>query len=149
MASLCLLRNYTFAQDKTKGQFGKVSAVNFSIPSSSIIDSNTNAVILSDVGSVHFIGNKNNWFSHVFKRQHRIHILNKKAFALATVMIPLRIQADNGEKVDRLTASTYNLENGQVAQTKLDPKEVFEEREDKNYIKKKFTMLAGKDGCII
>ena len=79
----------------------------------------------------------------------RIHILNKKAFALATVMIPLRIQADNGEKVDRLTASTYNLENGQVAETNFNPKEVFEEREDKNYIKKKFTMPAVKDGSIM
>ena len=147
--SLCLLRSYCFAQDKSNVLFGKVSSGDFSVPASAIIDSNSNAVILSDIGSVHFIGNKKSWFSYVYKRQTRIKILNKKAFDLATVSIPLYIQDDDEEKADRLGASTFNLENGQVVETKLDQKDVFEEKEDKNHIRKKFTMPAVKEGSII
>jgi hypothetical protein len=123
--------------------------VDFSVPASANIDSNTNAVILSDIGSVHFIGNKNGWFSYVFKRQTRIKILNKKAFALASVAVSLFVQDDHEEKVDRLSASTFNLENGQVAETKLDLKDVFEEKKDKNHTEKKFTMPAVKEASII
>ena len=148
-ACLCLLRNYAFAQDKPKVQFGKVSTSDFSTPSSAIIDSNTNAVILSDIGSVHFVGNKNSWFSYVFKRQTRIKILNKKAFGLATVRMQLYAGNDDVEKVDNLAGSTFNQENGQVTETKLDKKDIFEERQNKYFIEKKFTMPAVREGSII
>ena len=149
---LTLPQSYCSAQEKSTVQFGKVLPGDFSVPSSSssvIIDSNTNAVILSDIGSVHFVGNKNSWFSYVFKKQTRIKILNKKAFEAATVGIRLYTREDDAEKVDNLSASTFNLENGQVIETKLDKKEVFEEREDKNHIAKKFTMPAVREGSII
>lgn len=148
-ASLCLLRNYAFAQDKAKVQFGKVSASDFSTPPSSIIDSNTNAVILSDIGSVHFVGNKNAWFSYVYKRQTRIKILNKKAFDMATVRISLYTDRDDPEKIDKMAASTYNLENGQVTESKLGTKDIFDGKPDRNHIEKRFTMPAVKEGSII
>src|SRR5271167_182814 len=87
---LCLSTTFCVAQDKAKNTFGKVTSADFNLPAKSIIDSNANAVILSDVGEVNFIGNKKDWFSHVFKRQTRIKILNKKAFDLATMVIGLR-----------------------------------------------------------
>ncbi|HEX3934112.1 MAG TPA: DUF3857 domain-containing protein, partial [Puia sp.] len=147
---LCLTQNNCAAQDKSQVQFGKVSPADFVIPASPIIDSNTNAVILSDIGSVHFVGNKHSWFSYVYKRQTRIKILNKKAFGdLATVTIPLYKQDDDPEKVDNLFASTYNMENGQVVETKLDKNDVFEDKLDKNRFEKKFTLPAVKEGCII
>src|ERR1700744_2990036 len=130
---LCLLQHHCSGQDKPKPSFGKVSPADFTLPNSPIIDSNTSAVILSDIGSVHFIGNNHSWFSYVYKRQTRIKILNKKAFeSLATVIIHLYKSGDNAEKVDNLLASTYNLENGQVVETKLDKNDVFEDRLDKN-----------------
>src|ERR1700691_1561141 len=138
---LCLLQRYCSAQDKSKDQFGKVSPADFTIPANPIIDSNANAVILSDVGSVHFIGNKNSWFSYVYQRQTRIKILNKKAFGdLTTVVIPLYREGENAETVDKITASTYNLENGQVVVTKLEKADLFENRLDKNRFEEKFTL---------
>jgi hypothetical protein len=146
---LCLLQSYSYAQDKSRVQFGKVASADFAIPSSTFIDSNADAVILSDVGAVHFIGNKNSWFSYVYKRQTRIKILHKKAIEAATVRIPLYVLEDDPEKVDKLEAITYNLEGGQVIAVKLDPKDIFEEKEDKNHLRKKFTLPGVKEGSII
>jgi Domain of Unknown Function with PDB structure (DUF3857)/Domain of Unknown Function with PDB structure (DUF3858)/Transglutaminase-like superfamily len=147
---LCLLQRYCSAQDKSKDQFGKVSPADFTLPANPIIDSNANAVILSDVGSVHFIGNSHSWFSYVYQRQTRIKILNKKAFDdLATVVIPLYREGENAEMVDKIAASTYNLENGQVVVTKLEKADLFENRLDKNRFEEKFTLPGVKEGSII
>ena len=147
---LCMLQKDCSAQDKSKDQFGKVSPADFTLPANPIIDSNANAVILSDVGSVHFIGNNHNWFSHVFQRQTRIKILNKKALEdLTTVVIQLYKEGENAETVDKIAASTYNLENGQVVATKLEKTDLFENRMDKNRFEEKFTLPGVKEGSII
>ena len=72
---LFLLQSYCYAQEKSKYQFGKLSAADFALPASPAIDSNANAIILSDIGSIHFIGNANGWFSYVIKKSTRIKIL--------------------------------------------------------------------------
>jgi hypothetical protein len=142
--------SYCVAQDKPATVFGKVTAADFNLPASPLIDSNTNAVILSDIGSVHFIGNEQSWFSYVYQRQTRIKILNKKAFDdVATVHIHLYKPEEDPEKLDRLSASTYSLENGQVAEVKLDKKDFFEDRQNKQDVVDKFTLPAVREGCII
>jgi len=146
---LCLRQNYCIAQEKSKNQPGAPVPADFGLLVSPIVDSNTNAIILSEKGSVNFIGNNKGWFSHVFKKYARIKILNKKAFDLATVKIHLYMRDDDAEKVTNIVASTYNLEDGKVVEAKLDKKEVFEDKEDKNHIEKKFTMPAVKEGSII
>jgi hypothetical protein len=85
------------AQDKSSAKFGAISPANFILPNTNIVDSNTNAVIIADVGSSTFIGNKKGWFTLVFKRYTRIKILNEKAFHLATVHIPLYVKDDDLE----------------------------------------------------
>ena len=146
---LCLVQSYCSAQDKSKVVLAKVGPEDFVLPASPIIDSNANAVILSDKGDIHFVGNKKDWFSHVFRKQTRIKILNKKAFGLATVKIRLWTNNDDAEKADNIIASTFNLEDGKVVETKLDPKEVFLDRQDKNHMEMKFTLPAVKEGSII
>src|SRR6202040_3625078 len=124
---LCLPHSYCAAQEKSKNQTGIPVPADFAV-SSSLIDSNTSAIILSDIGSIHFVGNNKGWFSYVFTRKTRIKILNKKAFDLATVEIPLYTPVEDAEQLDNLAASTYNLENGRVAETRLDKKDIFENR---------------------
>jgi hypothetical protein len=86
----------------------------------------------------------------VYQRQTRIKILNKKAFGdLATVVIPLYREGENAEIVDKIAASTYNLENGQVVVTKLEKADLFENRLDKNRFEEKFTLPGVKEGSII
>jgi transglutaminase-like putative cysteine protease len=148
---LCLIQSYSFSQEKSKVQFGKVTPADFILPPSSAIDTNTNAVILSDIGSVHFVGNNFSAFSYVYQRQKRIKLLNKRAFAdLASIAVLLRTgEADFVEKLGKVSASTYNLENGQVVETKLNKTDIFETRENKWYLVDKFTLPAVKDNSII
>src|ERR1700685_700679 len=104
-----------FAQDRSEKDLTQVSSADFSLPSTPIIDSNSNAVILADIGDIHFVGNENGWFSYVLHIHKRIKVLNKKAFAdLATVRIGLYRPGEDKEKLDKAVASTFNLENGQV-----------------------------------
>ena len=95
---LCLLNN-VFAQGRGGLKPSKIAVSDFTLPSSQVIDSNTNAVILSDIGVTDFQGNRKGWFSYIFKRRTRIKILNKKAFELASVKISLYHDNDDEEKL--------------------------------------------------
>lgn len=140
----------TNAQDTTPVTFGKVSIADFNLPKSNIIDSNTNAVIIANSGSVEFVGNKkNNWVSYVYKKNTRIKILNKKAFDLATVIVHLRGAGEYQDKIEDLHASTYNVENGQVSETKLSDNDIYDQQVRKSLHDKRFTMPNLKEGSII
>lgn len=144
---LCLFST-TIAAQRKEIKFGKITAEDFTI-NSPVVDSNTNAVILADVGSSEIDGNNKGWFSLIHKRIRRVKLLNKKGFDEATVVIPLYKSGGDEEKLDDLKAVTYNLEGGNVVQTKLDAKSVFKEKYDKNYDVKKFTFPNIKEGSII
>lgn len=147
---LMLLWGYVniLAQDKLNVKFGKITPADFAI-TSPLIDSNVNAVVLSDIGSSEFEGNSKGWFSLVFKRHRRIKILNNKGFDAAETILYLYSNGTETEKLNDLAANTYNLENGEVVTAKLDSKSVFEERLSKNRVRKKFTFPSVKPGAII
>jgi Domain of Unknown Function with PDB structure (DUF3858)/Domain of Unknown Function with PDB structure (DUF3857)/Transglutaminase-like superfamily len=146
----CLLGQLVgLSQEKAPIQFGRITQQDFDLPNSKVIDSNTDAVIIADIGTTSFEGNKMGWVSYIFKRQTRIKILNKKAFDLATVEIPLYSKDENSEKLKDLIASTFNIENGRVVESKLAKKELYEDKHDKNHFVKKFTLPALKEGSII
>ena len=146
---LCLLKHPCFAQDKVKHILAKVSPADFVLPSTPIIDSNTHAVILSDQGEVHYIGNDKNWFSCVYTRQTKIKILHKSAFSLATVSIPLDGEDETLEKLSHVAAITCNLENGQVTELPLDAKDVFITKRDKSHRVAKFSLPGVREGSIV
>jgi Domain of Unknown Function with PDB structure (DUF3858)/Domain of Unknown Function with PDB structure (DUF3857) len=148
---LCLFEMPCFAQDrdKVKHTLDKVTPADFVLPNNPIIDSNTHAVILSDQGEVHYIGNASGWFSCVYSRQTRIKILHKTALGLATVSIDLYGEDERLQKLSNLAALTCNIENGQVIEQKLDPKDVFVTRRDKEHRVAKFSLPGAKEGSII
>src|SRR6266705_2942651 len=84
-----LFSTTVFSQDNVNIKFGKVSLEDFNLPSSPVINGKEDAVILSDVGSSRFIGNRKGWFTLVFKCHTRIKLLSEKAFNLATIRIHL------------------------------------------------------------
>jgi hypothetical protein len=138
------------AQDKSEKDLARVSPADFAVPASPIIDSNSDAVVLARLGNISFVGNEQGWFSYVYHLHERIKILNKKAFEnLATVRIQLYRNLSDAEKLDKLNASTYNLENGQVVEVKLEKKDIFQNRLSKEYVESKFTMPAIREGSII
>ncbi|MFV0604346.1 MAG: hypothetical protein ACK5NK_00770 [Niabella sp.] len=93
---LCFVYTLTSAQGKKEIKFGKVTTADFSIPNP-VIDSNVNAVVLADVGISKIEGNNKGWFSLIYTHTKRVKILNKKAFDIADVSIPL-YSAAMGEK---------------------------------------------------
>ena len=141
------IAQFCSAQAPTK--FGKVEAQDLQkkvYP----VDSSAHAVYISDIGKTEIVGNTKGWFSLEFKRYARIHILNKSAYDLATIEIPLyKISTDREEKLDNLKAVTYNLEDGKVVSTKLSKDNVFTEKKSRNWIIKKFTLPNVKEGSII
>jgi len=147
---LCFLFHLCPAQDKAKNTWGKIGPTDFSAPAeSAIVTSSTGAVILSDVGSINFVGNNNGWFSHIYQRHTRIKINSKSAFDLATVSVWFYSKEDDPEKLSEIKAVAYNLENGKVTETELQSKDIFEEKVDKEYSKKKFSIPGVKEGSII
>ena len=137
------------AQDKLTIKFGKVTPEDFDIKSA-LIDSSTNAVVVADVGKSEFIANTSELtFSLIFTEKKRIKIINKNGFDAATVTIPLYVSNNKSEKLEELNAYTYNIENGKVVETKVEKSSVFTEKHSKNWIYKKFTFPALKEGSII
>jgi len=61
----------------------------------------------------------------------------------------MNIDNNKTEKLEQLKASTFNIENNQVVETKLDKASVFTEAHSKHWIYKKFTFPALKEGSII
>jgi hypothetical protein len=131
-------------------EFGKISAKDFSLEGIKA-DTSYGAVIIADIGKSSFIENRKGWFSLVYKHQRRIKIISSKGFEMATVNIPLynSIKTDDEEKLESLKASTYNLVDGQVVETKLDKDNVFKEVQDRNHSVRKFSMPVVKEGSII
>ena len=139
-----------YAQKETSPfpKFGKITSEDLQ-KKIYAIDSNANAVVLSDVGSASVQGNSNAWFSILSKRHTIIHILNKNGYNEASIEIPLYIDGRNEEKISGLKAITYNLENGKIKQTKLEKSGQFLENVSKNRKVMKFTMPQVKEGSII
>ena len=146
---LCLSAHYSSAQDKAKHTFGKLTPADFTLPATKVIDSNADAVILYDIGDVHYIGNKYGWFSYVYKRQTRIRILNSQGLHYSTIGLSLRGGSEHADVLSKVEAATYNLENGQVVETKLDSRDVYMDKPDKYRVHAKFSMPAVKKGSII
>jgi Domain of Unknown Function with PDB structure (DUF3857)/Domain of Unknown Function with PDB structure (DUF3858)/Transglutaminase-like superfamily len=139
-----------FSQQKTAELFAPVSVATFGIPLSPVFDSSSKAVIIAEKGDVQFVGSKTrNWVNYVFKKKVRIKIIDKKAFELATVTIYLRGSGNDQEQLNDLQASTYNIEDGKVVETKLKDSDKLDVEITKTFHEKRFTMPDLKEGCII
>jgi hypothetical protein len=145
---LVLFALSTHAQESPFYKFGKVGVADLQKKIYSI-DSNAHAVVLSDIGDVAIEGNSKGWFSLVYKRHSVIHILNKSGYSYADVSIPLYTNGSDEERLDRIKAITYNLENGQIVETKLEKSSIFKEKRSKIFLVQKFTMPNVKEGSII
>ncbi len=136
------------AQEKSPVKFGSIKPEDFDL-SAYKFDTSVSAVVISDVGSSKFEGNNKGWFSLVFKRQKRIKILNRNGFEAANIEIPLYSNGNSEERLINLKAYTYNLENGNVVTTELPSNAIFKDKLSKNFVNKKFTFPAVKEGSII
>ena len=141
---------HLLAQDKAENRFKKITPADFTV-SSPVVDSNSNAVILADVGVTDFVGNNSGDFSLVFKRRKRVLLRNRNSFDEATVKVPVYLGPNytTEERFEEFEATTYNLENGEVVATRMDKNAVFSEKVDREHSQRKFTFANIKEGSII
>lgn len=138
---------HAFSQQTSNVKFGKITPADFII-NSPLINSDTKAVIVSDVGNTSFTGNNDGGFNYVYKRQVRVKILSKAGINIASIKIRL-LKKDNDKQIlSDVDGTTYNLENDHVVETKLDKADIYEEELDKNHFEKKFALPAIKEGSI-
>lgn len=147
LLALCLLVT-TAVTAQTK--YGKVDVPDFTINSNNL-DTTLGAIIICDEGTSYFEGNNKGWFTLVYKHYRRVKIINKLGFDAADVKIELyQSNKDNDEeKLDKLKACTYNIENGKVVETKVKDDAVFKEKISANWTARKFTFPAVKPGSIL
>lgn len=144
-----LMLSEAFAQKEKSpfSRYGRVSKTDLEVKSYSI-DTNANAVVLSHIGDSYIEGNSRGWFSLRTSIHKVTHILNEKGYDEANVEVMLYGPGDE-EGISNFKAVTYNLENGKVAQSKLNRSALIRERIDKNRTLVKFTMPNVKPGSII
>ncbi len=153
IAMLCLFASTLTADAQEKigkipVKFGKVTPEDFKVDVAAL-DSAADAVVIADFGTTMFEGDNKGSFILVFKHSKRIKILKKQGFEAATVTIPVYVNGTTSEKVEGLRASTYNLEDGRVVETRLDDKSIFTDKVSRHRQNKKFTLPAIKEGSII
>ncbi|PSL46175.1 transglutaminase superfamily protein [Chitinophaga niastensis] len=143
----CLIASSAVAQDGSKMKFGKISKEEFDVKKFEK-DTGAHAVILSEIGSSAFESDGKD-LRLVFKVHRRIKIIDKNGYDLATVKVPLYKSDRQEERILNLKAVSYNLENGEIVDTRMDSKNVFTDKQDKFLIVKKFALPAVKEGTII
>jgi hypothetical protein len=146
---LCCLGLSALSQETSPYvKFGKVTVEELQ-KKAYALDSNANAIVLSDIGEAAIEGNSKGSFALSFTRHRVVHILNKNGYDEANVEIRLYTNGDDEEKLDNVKAVTYNLDNGKIVETKLEKSSIFKEKVNKGLVKRKFTMPNVKEGCII
>ena len=111
-------------------------------------DSAAPAVVLCDYGRSYLRG-KADGLEVVFERVTRIKILKKAGYDEATVEIPLYHREGSQEKISSLRGCTYNLVNGQVEKTRLEPAGAFLEKRTASVNVQKFTLPNVRVGAVV
>lgn len=122
-------------------------------------DSNAHAYFIFDYGKSYFQyadtkissddgNNSRKGFQLYYTRHFRIKIVDNLGFSWANVEIPLYRNGDV-EKIQKIKAYTYNLENNKIVKTKLEKNDVYKEETSKYWVTEKFAMPAVKEGSII
>ena len=143
---LCLTANYTLAQ-KSPIKYGVIPLEDLKM-SVYDKDSSASAVILTDYGEA-YIQASTNYAALNFERHVRIKILKKEGLKWADATIPLFYSGSNEERVSKLKATTYNLENGKIVESTMSKDGVFKEKFNRNYKLQKFTLPNVKEGSVI
>jgi hypothetical protein len=143
---LCLIVNCTLAQ-KSPIKFGMIPLEDLKMTLYEK-DSSASAVMLVDYGEAYITLNAHA-ASLNFDRHVRIKILNKEGLKWANAEIPLFRSGSDEERVFKLKATTYNLENGKLVESPMNKDAVFKEKFNRDFYIQKFTLPNVKEGSVI
>ncbi len=147
---LFCITNTLFAQDISR-QFGEVTEADFDITNIEEESDLPPAIVLHDIGLSRFEeSNESNGFNLIFERRTKIKINTKAGFQYGEVEVPLyHRNGQSYEKVKKIKAFTWNIENGKLVKTELNKKDVFEEKATEKWRLTKFALPNVKEGSII
>lgn len=106
------------------------------------------ALVLFDKGNSWFVQDDGGFILR-FDRHVRIKIFNEAAFDKGEFEIPLYHRDGDREQVMDIEGFTFNVENGKMVKTPLDPKSIYKEEINEYWYGKKFAMPKIKEGSII
>ena len=132
--------NNLYAQKAPK--FGKIDLDNLHM-NSCPIDSNAHAYYVFDYGDAAISNNK-----LFYQRHFCIKIIDSEGFSNGIISIPL-FHAGGEEKVTKLKAVTYNLENGQLVESELNSKDKYLEKTSEYMNTLRFALPNIKAGSLI
>lgn len=142
-AAVC---GFAFAQ-KAPIKFGDIAMEDMKMTSYAL-DTSASAVMLTDFGESTIKYEQSTGFSLQFERVMRLKILTKDGLDFATVAVPLYHDGGDKEKLSTLKASTFNLENGKIVETKMKDA-TFTEKLNENIDIVKFTLPNVREGSIL
>jgi hypothetical protein len=135
---------FTFSQDIKFGKVSKEELLEKVYPT----DSTANAAILYKSQKTYFNATTID-IKLVTEIQQRIKIYNKEGFDKATIALNLFKSRGTREKVSKIKAYTFNLENDKIVKTDLDKDQIFKSDFSYNYDQVKFTMPNVQEGSVI
>ena len=129
-------------------KFGKISdeEINLKVYDK---DTSAEAVIIADYGTVEIVYPSSEGFQLQVNRHRRIKILKNDGLERANGSVRLYRSGGSDENLSSFKASTYNLEDGKLIETKFSRKEIISENESKYAVLKKFALPNVKVGSII
>jgi hypothetical protein len=146
---LLIVINNSTAQDKSGFKFEKITVKDFNLPGPSF-DPGAHAIIIADVGISRIIPNTSLGFGYEFEQKIRVRILDNSGLDAGKFELPIYTSNNGGpyESIQQLKGVTYNLEGGQIVETKLESNQVFTENYNRQVKAKKFSMPGLKAGSI-
>lgn len=135
-------------QEQYSREFGKVTQYEM-VMKEYENDPDADAVILYNLGEYGYSGNYNDgqFYLHM-KRQVKIKILKQSGVQYANFEIPIYNGNSGWETVESIEATTYNMDQG-YTQTKLESKNIFEEKVNDNVRVKKIALSDVRPGSVI
>lgn len=127
-------------------EMGKILISELTMPSYHK-DSNAVAVVLNEFGNAFIDTDKT--YDLIVEYQVKIKILKQSGVSRGDIIIPLRKTDKNFDKINWVRASSYNLEDGRIVESKLESKNVFIENAGKQFDLKKFSIPNVKAGTVI
>lgn len=114
------------------------------------IDSNANAVVLKEFGTARLqIDDATGSLVLMFDYHVKIKIFNKEGFKQANIIVPLYKDDNRQESISEIKATTYNLDNGNLQESVMDKKAIFNENRSRYTSLTKFTLPNIKEGAIV
>jgi hypothetical protein len=141
---LFFIFNSSLAQNEFA--FGQVSVEDL-VMKSFDKDTAASAVVLKEYG--HASIQDRDEIVLVFRHHVRMKILKSKGLEYANISVPLYKKNDRNERLLSVKASSYNIEDGLIKESSMNPKQVFTETIDKNWDQKKFAIPSVRVGSVI